>query len=120
MSTILSHHNSISKNYNSKDSLYLSLKPQLDLALIKGEISAFSYAMIEEWYRAVIDDKELPTFGILNAPVQVDLAKTNQLRAEVYLRSIEIHNKLIDIQEKTGMNFYLDGHPWNKGKIEVR
>lgn len=45
---------------------------------------------------------------------------TNQLRKRGYLRSIEVHNKLVGIQEKTGMNFYLDGHPWFAGRIEIR
>lgn len=120
MSTVLSHHNSISTNYNRNDTLYQSFKPRLRTALLKGEISAFSYAMIEEWYRAVINNEDQPTFGILDAPRQDDLAKTNKLREEVYLRPIEVHNKLIDIEEKTGMSFYLDGHPWGKGKIEIR
>ncbi len=120
MSTVLSHNNSISKQYNEKDTLYQNFKPKLEIALEKGEISPFSYIMIEEWYRAVVDNKDLPTFGILDGPFQKDLTKTNKLRADLYLRSIEIHNKLIDAQEKTGMDFYLDGHPWNKRKIEIR
>lgn len=120
MSTILSHHNSISTEYNRKDTLYQSFKPKLKIALEKGEISAFSCAMIEEWYRAVIDDKDLPTYGILDGPLQKDLEKTNELRAEVYIRSIEVHNKLVAIEEKTGMHFYLDGHPWYKTRIEIK
>ncbi len=120
MSTILSHHNSISKEYNKKDTLYLSLKPKLMLALQKGEISAFSYVMIEEWYRSVVEDDDLPTYGILDGPLQQDLASTNELRAASYIRSIDVHNKLVEIEEKTGMNFYLGGHPWDKGKIEIK
>ncbi len=120
MSTILSHHNSISTNYNTKDTLYQNFKPKLTKALKKGEISAFSYAMIEEWYRSVVDNKSLLTYGILDGPLKKDLAETNKLRATVFLRSIEIHNKLVDVEEKTGMNFYLEGHPWDKGKIEIK
>lgn len=120
MSTILSHHNSISREYNRNDTLYQSFKPRLKIALKNGEISAFSYAMIEEWYRAVIKDERLPTYGILDGPRQDELIRTNKLREETYLRSIEVHNKLVVVEEKTGMNFYLDGHPWGKGKIEIR
>lgn len=120
MSTILSHHNSISTDYNKKDTLYLGFKSKLKRALEKGELSAFRFAMIDEWYRAVVNDKDLPTYGVLEGPLQKDLAKTNKLRGTVYLRSIEVHNQLVDIEEKTGMNFYLDGHPWTAGKIEIR
>lgn len=120
MSTILSHHNSISTDYNTKDTLYKSFKPKLKSALENGEISAFSYIMIEEWYRAVVSEKSLPTYGILDGPFQNNLTKTNKLRASFYLRSVGVHNRLVDIEEKSGMNFYLDGHPWEKGKIEIR
>lgn len=117
MSTILSHHNSISTAYNKKDTLYEIIKPKLWLALEKGQISAFEYVLIDEWCRATKEDK---TYGILDGPLLKDLESTNQLRKQAYLRSIEVHNKLIDIQGKTGMSFYLDGHPWSAGKIEIR
>ncbi|MFX0557508.1 hypothetical protein ACOCEA_11965 [Maribacter sp. CXY002] len=120
MSTILSHHNSISTTYNRNDTLYRHIQPKLKRALEKGEISAFSFAMIEEWYRAVVNLEELPTYGILDAPLQKDLEVANSLRKEVYLRSIETHNKLVTAEEKTGMDFYLDSHPWTPGRIEIR
>lgn len=120
MSTILSHHNSISTAYNTKDTLYQSIQPKVKHALEKGQISAFEVVLIDEWYRAVIHDKKRPTYGILEGPLQKDLAATNRLREAVYLRTIEVHNKLVDLQEKTGMNFYLGGHPWAEGKIEIR
>ena len=117
MSTILSHHNSISTAYNRIDTLYEIIKPKLWLALKMGQISAFEYVLIDEWYRATKKDK---TYGILDGPLQKNLESTNQLRKGAYLRSIEVHNKLVDIQGKTGMSFYLDGHPWSAGKIEIR
>ncbi|MFD1316449.1 hypothetical protein [Namhaeicola litoreus] len=120
MSTILSHHNSISNAYNRKDTLYQNLKPKLKIALKKGEISAFEFALIDEWYRASKNDKEEPTYGILEGPLRKDLNRTNKLREIIFLRPIEVHNKLVDIQDKTGMNFYLDGHPWSAAKIEIR
>lgn len=120
MSTILSHHNSISTSYNKKDTLYQSIKPRLKRALNTGQISAFEFALIDEWYLATRNDKEQITYGILEGPLQKDLEKTDRLRETVYLRSIEVHNKLVDLQEKTGMDFYLDGHPWSEGKIELR
>lgn len=120
MSTIISHHNSISTNYNNKDTLYPSIRPKLKRALKSGQISAFEFAIIDEWYRAIIKDENKPTYGIIEGLRQSDLEKTNELRKTVYLRPIEVHNKLVDIEEKTGMNFYLDGYPWEAGKIEIR
>jgi len=120
MSTILSHHNSISQEYCKKDTLYMSLKPKLENALKNGQISPYEYAVIDEWYRSTKDDKEKVTYGILEPPSQSELSKTNQLRETAYLRPIEIRNKLVDIQEKSGMNFYLQGSPWIEGKIQIR
>ena len=120
MSTIWSHHNSISSAYNRKDTLYQNSKHKLKIALKKGQISAFEFALIDEWYRASKNEVEEPTYGILEGPLQKDLDRTNKLRKTIFLRPIEVHNKLVEIQDKTGMNFYLDGHPWSAGKIEIR
>ncbi|MEX0275066.1 MAG: hypothetical protein AB3N16_11885, partial [Flavobacteriaceae bacterium] len=120
MSTLLSHHNSISLSYNERDTLYPSLRPKLWKAVIKGEMSAFEFALVDEWYRAVTNNGHEPTYGILEAPLAKDLTKTNLLRESVYLRSIEVHNKLVAIEEKTGMRLYLDGHPWGEDSIEIK
>lgn len=119
MSTILSHHNSISQEYARKDTLYPFLKPKLHEALKNGQLSPFEFALIDEWYRTVKGDKEAPRYGILNPPSASELSKTNKLRAAAYLSPIEVRNQLVDIEEKTGMNFYLQGGPWIEGKIEV-
>jgi hypothetical protein len=119
MSTILSHHNSISQSYNRQDTLYISIKPLLLEALIKGEMSAFEFALIDEWYRASVDYPNLPTYGILDGPKREDLSKVNALRATVFIRSIEVHNRLVEVEKDTGMNFYLEGHPWEAGTIPV-
>lgn len=118
VSTILSHHNSISREYGQKDTLYNSIKPELEKALKNGQISPFELVLIDEWYRTVQQQKM--TYGILNPPSRKGLSATNDLRAAFYLRSVETRNKLIEIQEKTGMNFYLEGSPWIDGKIDVR
>ena len=120
MSTILSHHNSISKAYVSQDQLYPNLKPKLKEALKKGQISPHNFALIDDWYLSVKHDRSEAAYGIIDPPSGSELPKTNQLRSAVFLRSVEIRNRLIDIQEKTGMNFYLEGYPWINGKIEVR
>lgn len=117
-STILSHHNSISQAYNQKDSLYRKIRPKLEAALRNGQISPFEMALIDEWSRSTLNTK--PAYGILDPPTREDLPGTNSLRAEIFFRSIEIRNKLVDIQEKTGLNFYLQGYPWIDGKVEVR
>ena len=120
MSTILSHHNSISQKYNAKDTIYPNLKPLLNDALNKGQISPFELALIDDWYFSTKNGDKKLTYGILDAPSQAMLPETNCLRKTVYLRSIEIRNKLVDVQRKTGMDFYLKGNPWVDGKIEVK
>ena len=118
-STILSHHNSISQNYAQKDTLYPSLKSDLSKALLKGEVSPFELALIDEWYRSTLAQGHYIGYGILNPPTESNLTQTNELRAKVFLRTVETRNALVDIQEKTQMNFYLPGEGWIDGKIEV-
>jgi len=119
MSTILSHHNSISQNYAKQDTLYPGLQPKLMQALQKGEVSPYELALIDEWRRSTLREDPRIGYAILNPPAHGMAAHSNELRKSVYLRSIEAHNSLLDIQEKSGMDFYLpDG--WIKGKIEIK
>jgi hypothetical protein len=119
MSTILSHHNSISQNYAKQDTLYPGLQPKLMQALQKGEVSPYELALIDEWRRSTLREDPRIGYAILNPPAHGMAAHSNELRKSVYLRSIETHNSLLDIQEKSGMDFYLpDG--WIKGKIEIK
>lgn len=117
MSTIISHHNSISKDYALQDTLYLNLKPKLKMALLQGQISPFEFAGIDMWCRSMNKDNKGAVYGILQSTSTTHLQATNELRAAIFLRSVETRNKLLDIEEKTGMNFYLQGHPWIDGKI---
>lgn len=119
MSTILSHHNSISTEYTRRDTLYTTLKPRLLIALSKGEISPDDYAIIEDWYIAVKFQRQKAAYGYLNPLLEDEVSKANELRQSIGLRSIEIRNALIDIQAETGMNFYLDGTLWVKRKINI-
>lgn len=119
-STILSHHNSISTDYNRDDTLYTHLRPSLLEARKKGQLSAFGFALIDEWSRATIDIPTEPSYGILDGPRLQDLKATNERRAAVFLRPIEVHNRLVEVEQKTGMRFYLRGNPWEPGKIELR
>ncbi len=120
MSTILSHHNSTTPAVVQRDTLYPKIKPALEKALAKGELSAFEFILIEEWYRVSVAKPECPLFGILDGPLEVEVDQTNDGRKAHYLRSIEVHNRLVDLSEKTGMNFYLEGNPWSRKKIEIR
>jgi len=120
MSTIISHHNSISQAYAQQDTFYPNLKPKLKLALQKGQISPIECAIIDDWYLTVKNGNGQPVYGILNAPSRKELPTINALRASVFLRSIEVRNKLITIEGKTGMNFYLASDPWFKENIGIR
>jgi hypothetical protein len=115
--TILIHHNSISTGYQQKDTLYRGLKPRLFNAIRRGEMSPGDYALIEDWYVGVKSGWKNAAYGYVTKLTNKDSAKANTLRQSIGLCPIEIRNRLVDIQEQTGMNFYLDGTRWVKGKI---
>lgn len=107
MSTILSHHNSISTAYNMKDTLYPKLQSRLVDALKNGQMSPYEYVTIDDWYRTVTYNRKEVTYGILDPPTASNLSKTNELREIIYVRPYALRDELIAIQEKTGMDFYL-------------
>lgn len=117
MSTVISHHNSISEEYVKKDTLYHHIRPALTKALASGEISPYEYALTEDWRIAVFSNRTAVGYGFLNPPSQKTLSETNILREKAGLRSVQLRNKLVYIEEKTGMNLYLPD--WVEGKIEV-
>lgn len=117
MSTIISHHNSISKEYNRKDTLYQSIKPALLQAIERGQMSPYEYAMVDDWQKAVASDRTETGYGFLNPPHQLTLSKTNELRQKIGLRTIALRNKLVDVEKTTGMDFHLPD--WVEGHIEV-
>ncbi|WP_338792572.1 hypothetical protein [Bernardetia sp. MNP-M8] len=118
-SVILSHHNSISVNYNSKDTIYTQLKPKLLNALTKGEISPYELAQIEDWRIAALNNHELTSYGFLGTiPDKIILESVNNNRAKIGLRSIDLRNNLIDVENETGINLYLP-KGWQKGKIKI-
>ena len=120
MATILSHHNSISQDYVKKDTLYPSIKPMLLRSLENGQISPYELALIDEWYLTVKSGWSAEKgYGILNPPSDQNLKEFNTLRKEIFLRSIDLRNRLVDIENKTGMDLYLQGEPWVDGKIEI-
>jgi hypothetical protein len=115
--TILIHHNSISTAYVEKDTLYPALKPKLFDAVRKGEMSPDDYALIEDWYVGVKSNWKDGAYGYVTTLSNKDSATSDILRQSIGLCPIEIRNRLVDVQEQTGMNFYLDGTMWAKGKI---
>jgi hypothetical protein len=100
MSTILSHHNSITREYVKKDTLYPFIRPQLIVALEKGQLSPYELALIEDWRIAVTSERSEPGYGFLAPPRQETLDETNSLRREVGLRSIALRNKLVEVEKK--------------------
>lgn len=118
ISTILSHHNSISQEYSKKDTLYEFIRPKLLEAVKTGQMSPYEYAVIDDWYKAVASDRTEPGYGVLNSPSQSTLSITNELRQTIGLRTIELRNKLIDVENKMGMNFYLP-ETWLGEKITI-
>lgn len=118
VSTIVSHHNSISTEEVKKDTLFPSLRPLLEKALVAGEISPYEWALMEDWRIAVTSDHQEAGFGYLNAPSRASLQSANKRRKELGLRSIELRNRLVDVQNKTGLILYLPD--WVDGKIEVK
>ena len=67
----------------------------------------YHFALINEWFITVESDRKTRSYGYLTELGAKDLAKCDQFRKEIGLRSVETHNRLIDIQEQTGMWFYL-------------
>lgn len=117
MSTVLSHHNSISTQYNENDTIYNYMKPKLREAMKRGEMSPYEYALIDNWFIAVSTDRVEKSYGYIDGLTDEDISHSNQLRKNIGARSIETRNRLVDIQEKTGIDFYLEGGPWQSGKI---
>ncbi len=115
----LSHHNSISAEYTLKDTLYLNLRPELLKAMVRGELHPKEFAIIEDWRNASIHQHESSLYGFLGKiPDNSELMIVNQNRDKLGLRSIELRNKLLDIEKETGLNLYLP-KGWQKGKITV-
>ena len=107
MSTILSHHNSISTAYNKKDTIYPELRPELMAALKNGQMSPYEFATLDDWYLTSKYDRTAPTYGFLDPPSASNMAETNMLREIIYARPFELFDALVAIEKKTGMNFYM-------------
>jgi hypothetical protein len=117
--TILSHHNSVSPEYINKDSLYPALRPLLLKAIAAGDLSPGDFEVMEDWRIAVGSDHKESAYGYLNTLQQSDVPKSDSLRKAIGLPSVRLHNRLVDVQNKTGINLYLEGKMWVKGKIPI-
>lgn len=117
MSTILSHHNSIATDYVNKDTVYDYLRPKLLIAVKRGQLSPYEFALIDDWYITVSTNGTQPGYGFLNPLHDSTLVQTNAIRKAIGLRSIELRNALVKVEEKTGMRFYLPD--WVEGEIEI-
>ncbi len=104
---IVARRNQISQAFCKKDTMYQHLKPMLFSAIGRGELSPYHFALINEWFITVESDRKTRSYGYLTELGAQDLAKCDRFRKEIGLRSVETHNRLIDIQEQTGMWFYL-------------
>ncbi len=120
MSTVLSHHNSISTAYVKKDSLYPLLRPLLLESMRRGDLSPGEFATFDEWYIAVKYSRDSIAYGVLNPPTADQLEHMGEVRVSIGLQPVEVRNGLIDVENETGMNFYLPGRSWIPGKIVVK
>jgi hypothetical protein len=118
MSTIISHHNSITREYVQNDTIYGFIKPKLIQAIQAGQISPYEFALMDDWQIAVASDRTAPGYGFLKNPEQSTLTTTNNLRTKIGLRTIELRNELVEVEKRTGINFYLPD--WVQGEIIVQ
>lgn len=107
MSTILSHHNSISTAYNKKDTIYPELRPILMAALKNGQMSPYEFATLDDWYLTTKYERTEPTYGFLDPPLASKMPTTNALREFIHIRPYELRDALVAVEKKTGMNFYM-------------
>ncbi len=119
VSVSLVHHNSIYTEYTKKDTLYLNIRPELVKSIEKGELHPYKFALIEDWRHSVLYEHQLLSYGYLEEiPDEYTLQKNNENRKKMGIRSIELRNKLLDIEKETGLNLYIP-KDWKKGRITV-
>ncbi|MBD2757399.1 hypothetical protein [Spirosoma validum] len=105
---MLSHHNSISKAYTLKDTVYPHVRPKLMKALKSGQLSPYEFAMIDDWYMAVKTNGQQTHFGYLSSSLTAQAkANVDQRRAAIGLSSVETISLLTDLHQQTGFNCYL-------------
>lgn len=118
VSTVVSHHNSISPDYNQRDTLFAHLRPMFQQAIERGEMSPYELALMDDWRIAVVNRRQGVGYGYLESPSRSSLAETDAKRQQIGLRTVALRNELVAIQDKTGMDFYLPD--WVNGAIMIR
>lgn len=119
LSVLISHHNSISADYNRQDRQYPEIRQKLLRAIREGELSPYDFAVIDEWYEMVKSEWTAVGYGLIKRPNFESLEEIDSNRAEIGIRSIRLTNALVDIENETGMDFSLDQYSWHKGKIDL-
>jgi hypothetical protein len=116
-STIVSHHNSISQAFNTTDTLFYAL--DLDRMLEKGELSPFHYALMHDWRNVVSYDYNT-AYGYVGRILNTaHLHQVEENRARIGLRSIQLRNRLVELEEYSQFKFFLPGSPWQSGAITI-
>lgn len=107
-------------SHNEHDSIYYqSLRPKLLKALDHGQLAPIDFAQLETWRRGVDSQWKEQAFVIFEQTVTSEQAATaDQLRAAINLRSIELNNKLIALEQELHMDFHLS--PYHGGLITVK
>lgn len=116
---ILSRHNSISQAYCKSDTLYQFVKPILLSSIKKGNLSPASFAWIDDWFITVESGWSKASYGYVKGLKENEITNCNEMRKQIGLRKVETRNQLIDIQNKTQIDFYLPPRPKKDGKILV-
>lgn len=88
-------------------------------AIEKGQLSPYVLATFEDWRTAALNEHNLTTYRFLGKIQDKSvLENVNKNRNEIGIRSIALRNSLVNIEEETKMNLYLQ-KDWQKGKIIV-
>ena len=117
--TILSHHNSMTVQRTQTDTLYPQMRPVLRRAVETGAMSPFEFAMIDDWFITIKSNRQERGYGYLNTLTAVELVRADSLRTQIGLRSVTTRNRLIDVQQQTGMDFFLPAWPYRNAKLVV-
>uniref|UniRef100_UPI0040495718 hypothetical protein n=1 Tax=Fulvivirga sp. TaxID=1931237 RepID=UPI0040495718 len=106
--------------YNKADTLFDYVRPKLLDALDKGQISPIEFVLAEDWKVASESNHGEVAYGFLGPTLNTKTAKVaNSMRKKIGLRSVELRNQLIDIEEETSIDLYLPRNPWQDGKITI-
>ena len=82
-------------------------------------MSLYDFAHIQDWKTIATKGYDSTSFGFIGSiSNQNQLILVNQNRAKIGMRSVELRNSLIEVEEATGLNLYLP-KGWQTGKILI-